>query len=301
MVEKIQLAKEKLMSFKIITDSAANLTDEQIKEYDVEILSLKYIIDGKEYDSYVKGEKTDFSEVYRLLREKEMITTSLASREICDNVIKPVLEKGEDVLVLAFSSGLSGTYQNIVLAAEDYKEIYPDRKIIVVDTLCASMGQGMAVHYAAKLKKEGKTIEEVAEWVEENKKHICHIFTIDDLFFLKRGGRLSGTSAIVGSLLGIKPLLHTADDGKLYVTGKVRGRNATLEHLINSVGEKGIDVENQDIFIVHGDCEDEAQKIADEVKKRYNVKNIVINMLDPVIAAHSGPGTLAIFFIGKER
>ena len=289
------------MSFKIITDSAANLTDEQIKEYDVEILSLKYIIDGKEYDSYVKGEKTDFSEVYRLLREKEMITTSLASREICDNVIKPVLEKGEDVLVLAFSSGLSGTYQNIVLAAEDYKEIYPDRKIIVVDTLCASMGQGMAVHYAAKLKKEGKTIEEVAEWVEENKKHICHIFTIDDLFFLKRGGRLSGTSAIVGSLLGIKPLLHTADDGKLYVTGKVRGRNATLEHLINSVGEKGIDVENQDIFIVHGDCEDEAQKIADEVKKRYNVKNIVINMLDPVIAAHSGPGTLAIFFIGKER
>ena len=289
------------MSFKIITDSAANLTDEQIKEYDVEILSLKYIIDGKEYDSYIKGEKTDFSEVYRLLREKAMITTSLASREVCDNVIKPVLESGEDVLVLAFSSGLSGTYQNIKLAAEDYREIYPERKIIVVDTLCAAMGEGLAVHYAVKLKNEGKTIEEVAEWVEENKKYICHIFTIDDLFFLKRGGRLSGTSAVVGSLLGIKPLLHAAEDGKLYVTGKVRGRNATLEHLINSVGEKGIDVENQEIFIVHGDCEDEAIKIGEEVKKRFNVKNVVINMLDPVIAAHAGPGTLAIFFIGKER
>lgn len=289
------------MSFKIITDSAANLTDEQIKQYDVEILSLKYIVDGKEYDSYVKGEKTDYSEVYRLLREKAMITTSLASREECDKVIKPVLENGEDVLVLAFSSGLSGTCQNIMLAAEDYREIFPERKIIVVDTLCASMGQGMAVHYAWKLKEEGKSMEEVALWLEENKKHICHIFTIDDLFFLKRGGRLSGTSAIVGSLLGIKPLLHTADDGKLYVTGKVRGRAATLEHLINSVGEKGIDVENQDIFIVHGDCENEAIKIGEEVKKRYNVKNIVYNMLDPVIAAHAGPGTLAIFFIGKER
>ena len=289
------------MSFKIITDSAANLTDEQIKQYDVEILSLKYIVDGKEYDSYVKGEKTDYSEVYRLLREKAMITTSLASREECDKVIKPVLENGEDALVLAFSSGLSGTCQNIMLAAEDYREIFPERKIIVVDTLCASMGQGMAVHYAWKLKEEGKSMEEVAQWLEENKKHICHIFTIDDLFFLKRGGRLSGTSAIVGSLLGIKPLLHTADDGKLYVTGKVRGRAATLEHLINSVGEKGIDVENQDIFIVHGDCENEAIKIGEEVKKRYNVKNIVYNMLDPVIAAHAGPGTLAIFFIGKER
>lgn len=289
------------MSFKIVTDSAANLTDEQIKDYNVEILSLKYIIDGKEYDSYVKGKKTDYSSVYRLLREKAMITTSLASREVCDKVIKPILENGEDVLVLAFSSGLSGTYQNIKLAANDYTELFPERKIIVVDTLCASMGQGMAVHYAAKLKNEGKTIEEVAQWVEENKKYICHIFTIDDLFFLKRGGRLSGTSAVFGTLLGIKPLLHAAEDGKLYVTGKARGRAATLEHLITSAGERGTDIENQVVFIVHGDCEDEAIKIGEEIKKRYKVKNIVYNMLDPVIAAHAGPGTLAVFFMGKER
>lgn len=289
------------MGYKIVTDSAANLTDKQIEDYGVEILSLKYIIDGKEYDSYIKGEKTDYSYVYKLLREKAMITTSLASREDCDKVIKPILESGEDALVLAFSSGLSGTCQNIMLATEDYRELFPERKIIVVDTLCASMGQGMAVHYAAKLKNEGKSIEEVAQWVEDNKKHICHIFTIDDLFFLKRGGRLSGTSAVFGTLLGIKPLLHAAEDGKLYVTGKARGRAATLEHLINSVGERGIDVENQDIFIVHGDCEDEAKKIGDEVKKRYKVKNIVYNMLDPVIAAHAGPGTLAIFFLGTER
>lgn len=289
------------MSFRIVTDSAADLTDEQIKEYDVDIISLKYMIDGKEYDSYIKGQKTDYSNVYRLLREKAMITTSLASRGQCDDVILPILENGEDVLVLSFSSGLSGTYRNICLAAEDYREMFPDRKIIVVDTLCASMGQGMAVHYAAKLRREGKSIEETAQWVEDNKKHICHIFTLDDLFFLKRSGRLSGTSAVMGTLLGIKPLLHTADDGKLYVTGKVRGRAATIEHLVNSLGERGIDIENQDIFIVHGDCEAEAVKMGEEIKKRYNVKRIVYNMLNPVIVAHSGPGTLAVFFLGTER
>lgn len=289
------------MSYKIITDSCANLTDKQIKDYGVEIISLKYYIEGKEFESYIKGEKTDYAETYRLLREKAMITTSLVSREDCDKVIKPVLESGEDVLIIAFSSGLSGTYQNIKLAAEDYKELYPERKIMVVDTLCAALGEGMAVHYAVKLKNEGKTMEEVAQWLEDNKLSICHIFTIDDLFFLKRGGRLSGTSAVFGTLLGIKPLLHMADDGKLYVTGKARGRSATLEYLINSVGEKGIDVKNQDIFIVHGDCEADAKYIEKEIKKRYSVKNVVYNMIDPVIAAHAGPGTLAVFFIGSER
>ena len=289
------------MSYKIITDSAANLTDEQIRDFDTEIISLKYNIDGKDYDSYIKGVKTDFSPVYKLLREKAMITTSLANRGDCDKVILPVLESGEDVLVLAFSSGLSGTCQNIKLAAEDYKEMFPDRKIFVVDSLCASMGQGLLVYYVSKLKAEGKSIEEAAEWAENNKLSIAHIFTIDDLFFLKRGGRLSGTSAVVGSLLGIKPLLHMADDGKLYVTGKVRGRRATLEHLAKSLGEKGINVKDQEIFIVHGDCLDDAKTLGKMILDRYKVKGITYNILDPVIAAHAGPGTLAVFFIGKER
>lgn len=289
------------MGYRIITDSCANLTDKQITDYGVEIISLKYNINGTDYDSYIKGVPTNLKEAYALLREKAHITTTLVSREACDKVIKPVLEAGDDALVLAFSSGLSGTCQNIMTAAEDYREEYPDRKIIVVDTLCASLGEGMAVHYAVKLKNEGKSIEEVAEWVENNKLNICHIFTIDDLFFLKRGGRLSGSSAVVGTLLGIKPLLHTADDGKLYVTGKVRGRKASIEYLINSVGERAIDVANQDIFIVHGDCEDEAEFIESEIKKRYNVKNTVINCIDPVIGSHSGPGTLAVFFMGEKR
>ena len=290
------------MSYKIITDSCANLTDAQIEEYGVEIMSLKYRMGEKDYDSYIKDEKTDFSVVYENLRNKEKITTSLASREDCDKVIKPVLESGEDALVLSFSSGLSGTYQNVRLAAEDYSEMFPDRKIIVVDTLCASMGQGLLVHYAVKLKKEGKSMEEVAEWVESNKLSIVHKFTIDDLFFLKRGGRISATSAVMGAALGIKPMLHMADDGKLYVVSKVRGRKAAIGGLADSLENNAIDIKNQDaVYIVHGDCEADAKTLADIVKKRYGVKNFVINCLDPVIVSHSGPGTLAIFYLGKER
>ncbi len=289
------------MSFKIVTDSCANLKGEQIKDFDIKVLSLQYNMDGKSYDSYIEGKEPDFTDAYKFLRQKGKVTTSLVGRDECDRVIIPLLQSGQDVLVLAFSSGLSGTYQNIVNSCEDYREAFPDRKIIVVDTLAAAMGQGLIVYYAVQLQKQGKSIDEVSQWVEENKLSVCHIFTIDDLFFLKRGGRLSGTSAVVGSLMGIKPLMHTANDGKLYVTGKARGRKAAIEHLINSVGEKGEKLKEQIIFITHGDCYEDAKFIAAAVKTRFEVKDVVVNCLDPVIASHSGPGTLAIFFIGKER
>lgn len=289
------------MGYKIVTDSCANLTDQQIIKYDVEVVSLKYNMNGFEYDSYIKGEKINYAPVYKYLREKGKITTSLVDRNACDKTILPLLEEGTDVLILAFSSGLSGTYQNIFNTVEDYKEMFPERKIIVCDTLCASMGEGMLVHYAADLKAKGKTIEEVAEWVEENKPYVCHIFTLDDLFFLKRGGRLSGSGAVLGSLMNIKPLMHMAEDGKLYVTGKARGRKAAMEHLVNSLAVKGKDIKDQEIFIVHGDCEADAVVVGNEIMKRYGVRKIVYNCLDPVIASHAGPGTLAVFFMAKER
>lgn len=289
------------MGYKIVTDSCANLTDKQIEDYGLEIISLRYYIEDKPYDSYIKGQKIDYSTAYSILRNKGKITTSLANRDDCDKVILPLLEKGEDVLVLAFSSGLSGTCQNIINSVEDYKEMFPEREIRVVDTLAASMGEGLLVHYAVKLKNEGKSLNEVADWVEQNRLRLCHVFTLDDLFFLKRGGRLSGTGAVVGSLMNIKPLMHVANDGKLYVTGKARGRKAAIKHLIDSLAEKGEELENQDVFIVHGDCEDEAKIIGEEVKKRYNVKSITYNCLDPVIVSHSGPGTFAVFFLGNER
>ncbi len=289
------------MSFKIVTDSCANLTDKQIEEYGVEIISLNYYIRGKEYVSYEKNVPTNYEETYTLLREKEQITTSLVTNEQCTNVLRPILEAGEDVLVLAFSSGLSGSYQNIVNTVEDLKEEFPERKMVVVDTLAASLGEGLIVHYAVKLKNEGKSIDEIAEWVENNKLSICHIFTLSDLFFLKRGGRLSGASAVFGSILNIKPMLHCANDGKLYVTGKERGRKASMNALVESIAEKAIDIQNQTVFIVHGDCEEDAISLSNEIKNRYGVKEIVYNYIDPVIAAHAGPGTLAVFFIGKER
>lgn len=289
------------MGYKIITDSCANLTDKQIADYGIEIISLNYYIKGKEYNSYVKGRPTEYDETYRLLREKEQITTSLVTNEQCTNVIRPILESGEDVLVLAFSSGLSGSYQNIYNTLEDLREDFPDRKMMVVDTLAASMGEGLLVHYAVKLKEEGKSLEEVAKWVEDNRLSLCHIFTLSDLFFLKRGGRLSGAGAVFGSILNIKPMLHVSDDGKLYVTGKQRGRKASMEALLDSIGEKATNIENQIVFLVHGDCENDAKYLSDEIKKRYGVKEVVYNYIDPVIAAHAGPETLAIFFIGNKR
>lgn len=289
------------MSYKIVTDSAANLTKQQIKDYDVDIMSMTYNVKGKEYLSYIPEAEIDFGEAYRLLREKEHITTALIGRDQCDKVIRPLLQKGEDVLVLCFSSGLSGSYQNICNACDDYREEFPQRKIIVIDTLCASMGQGLLVHYAAALKKEGMDIDELADWATEKRKEICHIFTLDDLFFLKRGGRLSGSGAVLGTLLNIKPMLHMAQDGKLYVTGKVRGRRAAIEKLADSLGEKGIKPSEQTVFIVHGDCEEDAEILEDLIRKRYGIKTVIKNCLDPVIASHSGPGTLAIFYIGTER
>ena len=289
------------MSYKIVTDACANLTASQIEEYGVGVLPLRYYIDEEEFVSYSRDDAAVYTNFYGRLREKAKITTSLVTREACDQVIEPILSSGEDVLVLSFSSGLSGTYQNICAAAEDYRETYPDRKIMVVDTLCAALGEGLAVHYAVKRQKAGKSMEEVADWVENNKLKICHIFTIDDLFFLKRGGRLSGTGAVFGTLLGIKPLLHTADDGKLYVTGKTRGRKASLDFLIDSLGKQGLDMRGQDIFIVHGDCEEDAIYVKEAIRRRYPVKSVMYHYLNPVIAAHSGPGTLAVFFLGKER
>lgn len=288
------------MDYRIITDSCSGLTDEQISLYGVNIISLKYFIDGKEYDSYTPGIPTRNEKIFKKLREKERVTTSLASREECDRVMRPLLESNKDVLIIAFSSGLSGMYQNLRNICSDYKEEFPERRIILIDSLCGSLGQGLAVHYAAGLKAQGKTIDEVAAWLEENKRHICHRFTIDDLFFLNRGGRLSGSGAVVGTLLGIKPVLHAADDGKIYICGKERGRKAAVNALIEAVG-KGRSIGDQTVFISHGDCKDEADYIACEVMRRYGVKSVTVNCIDPVMGAHCGPGALAVFYFGDER
>lgn len=289
------------MTFSLITDSAANLTTQLIKANDIKVVSLSYNVGGKEYLGYIEGEETDYKAFYEMLRSKEKVQTSLVNYETCKNAIKKELDGGNDVLYVSFSSALSGSYLVAKNVAEDLQEEYTDRKIIVIDSLCASFGQGLLMYYVAKKRNEGLSIEEAAKWVEDNKLNLVHLFTVDDLFFLKRGGRLSGSTALVGSLLNIKPLLHVDNQGKLVMTGKVRGRRVSLDAMIQRMGEVGTDLSSQHIFIGHGDCIEDAEYVEKQVKKLYKVKNVTINYIDSVIAAHSGPGTLAIFFMGTER
>lgn len=289
------------MSFTIITDSGANLTSKQIKDFGVKIVSLTYNVGDKEYLSYVPGEETDYKAFYDMLRNKEHIKTSLVSYDRVEAALKTEFESGNDVLYIAFSSALSGSYLVAKNCIDDLAEVYPDRKAVIVDSLCASMGQGLLVKYAVDKQKEGLSLEDVANWLEDNKLNLVHLFTVDDLFFLKRGGRLSGTVAVVGTILNIKPLLHVSDEGKLISYGKTRGRRVSIDELVTRMGKIGTDLKNQDIFISHGDCIDDAEYMAKSIKEKYAVKSVTINYVDQVIGSHSGPGTLALFFMGKER
>lgn len=289
------------MSFKIVTDSCANLTAAQIKKYDIKVVSLTYTVGDTEYLGYVEGEETDYKAFYDMLRNKEHVKTSLVSYDRVEAALRETLDKGQDLLYLVFSSALSGTCQIVKNCVADLAEEYPDRKVIVVDTLCASMGQGLLVKYAADKREEGLSLTKTAEWVEANKLNLVHLFTVDDLFFLKRGGRLSGGAAVVGTLLGIKPLLHVNDEGKLVSYGKVRGRKTALDQLVARMGETGIDLAAQEVFVSHGDCLEDAEYVAEEIKRLYGVKSVTLNFIDQVIGSHSGPGTLAIFYIGTER
>ena len=289
------------MSFSIITDSCANLTNELIKKFDIRVVPLTYNVNGVEYLGYIEGEEFDYKAYYQMLRNKVHVKTSLVSYERVESALKAELEKGNDVLYLAFSSALSGSCQVARTCVADISESYPERKIILVDTLQASMGQGLMVKYAVDKRNEGLSLEETAAWLEDKKQNFVSLFTVDDLFFLKRGGRLSGTVAVVGTILNIKPLLHVSDEGKLVSTGTIRGRAKSVDALINRMGELGVDLENQDIYMVHGDCLEEAEAVAEKIKERYKVKSVTINYVDQVISSHSGPGTLAIFFMGSER
>ena len=236
-----------------------------------------------------------------MMRRKEMITTSLVDPARFSELFSSILESGKDVLYIGFDSALSGTYQSSVIAAEDMREKYPERKIITVDSLCASVGQGLLVYYAAKLKEEGKPMEEVAEWALENRLNVCHWFTCDDLFFLKRGGRVSAATAVVGSLLQVKPVMHVSDAGKLEVVTKARGRKQAMHALVNAMEKTVKDPQKQLVMVAHGDCPEDAEYVMKLVREKFTVKESIIHYLDPVIGAHAGPGTLALFFMGTAR
>ena len=289
------------MPFVLLTDSSADLSAELVRDLDIQVLPLSFTIHNKNYYNYPDNRDMNPHEFYIRLRHGEVATTSAMNVAQYTEVMEPFLQQGLDVLILAFSSGLSSTYQSSRLAAEEKKKKYPQRKIFTVDTLCASMGQGLLVYLAARKRQGGASIEEVRDWTETRKLSICHQFTVDDLHFLKRGGRISGATALMGTMLNIKPVLHVDGTGRLVNIGKARGRQAALKALMDKMEQTAIDPHSQTVFISHGDCPEDAQTLAQMVRERFGVREIVINYIGPVIGAHSGPGTLALFYIGTER
>ena len=289
------------MGYEIVTDSSADLTDELLQEYGIHIVSLSFRVGGEEFPCYVQGQKTDYKQFYDRMRKGEMVDTSLIDMSTCRDIFEGILKRGNDVLYIGFSSALSGSYNAGAMVAESLRGAYPERRIATIDSLSASMGEGLLVYYAAEQRRDGKSMDEVSDWLIENRLHLCHWFTVDDLFHLKRGGRISAATALVGTMLGVKPVLHVDDEGKLVAVGKVRGRRKSLETLVDEMEKTCTNPTEQLVFISHGDCVEDAQHVERLVRERLKVKDVQINYVDPVIGAHSGPGTVALFFLGVQR
>lgn len=282
----------------ITVNSTVDLPKEWLEERHIPVIPLKYTIDGETY----KGmEGLSSKEFFQKLREGKMAVTSQVNPEEAKEALEAFLKEGKDILHLAFSSGLSGTYNSMRIAAEELEEEYPERKVIVIDTLCACLGEGLLLYYALKRKGEGKSIEEVAQWAEENKLHVCHNVAIDDLNHLQRGGRVSKTTAILGTMVQVKPIIHMDDKGLLQVIGKERGRKKALNKIVDMAVEQARGWENDIIMITHGDCAEDAEYVAELVRKKMGIVNILVNNIGEVIGSHTGPGVVAVFCMGSKR
>lgn len=286
------------MDFQIITDSCCDFPTPMYGQ-----LGLTFVPLTVEFRGNTSDDRNDdtLKDMYQGLRAGEVAKTSAVNPSRWSQAMEKALAAGKDVLVLAFSSGLSTTYQSAVIAAQELTEEYPDRKIQVIDTLCASMGQGLLVWYACKKRDEGLSLDEVAQWVLDNRLHLCHWFTVDDLMYLKRGGRISAATALVGTMLQIKPLLHVDDEGHLINMTKTRGRKAAIDAMVKKAQELGAGYDNSTMFISHGDCLSDAEYLSRQLKEKCGVKDVVISYVGAVIGSHSGPGTLALFFLGSHR
>ena len=286
------------MSYRIITDSACDLPEAMYAELGLSMIPLTLNFQGKEH--------TDLSEafikrLYESMRQGETASTSAVNPDSWSNVIEPVLAAGEDALVLVFSSGLSTTYQSACMAAQELREEYPQRTIEIVDTLAASAGGGLMTYLAVEKKKAGATLAENAAYLRELVPHHCIWFTVDDLEYLKRGGRISPLAAMAGGMLGIKPILQMDDEGHLVKVSTVRGRKKAIEALAEKYGALSLQEKDTPVFISHAQCEAEARQLGDLLEQRYGAKVTMYAKVGPVIGAHAGPGTIALFFIGQHR
>lgn len=288
-----------MSNYVICTDSACDISEELLKQWGVPYISLKFRFEGeeKEYSNYDMQTKA----FYDKMREGGIAKTSAINFEEFSQFFKGILNAGNDVLYLAFSSGLSTTYNSAKLAAEELKEEFPEQRVVVVDTLAASAGQGLLLYLALEKQNSGADIVDVADYINSLIPKLCHWFTVDDLVYLKRGGRVSPAVALVGTVLGIKPVLHVDNEGHLISKSKVRGRKAALSTLADKFGELAENTSDENVFISQADCMDDAKNLAETLNSRYGAKVKIITDIGPVIGAHAGPGTIAVFFIGKER
>ena len=287
-------------NFKIITDSTSDLPMSYIQEHNLGLLYLSCMFEGVMYN---REQELDYKMFYDHVRHGSLPTTSQVNPEQAKEAFTEYLEESNNLLYIAFSSGLSGTYNSGRLAAEEIMDVNPDCNIIVIDSLCASLGEGLLVHKAVMMKAEGKSMEETADWVIDHRLNLVHAFTVDDLNHLYRGGRVSKTAAFFGTLANIKPIMHVDDVGHLIPLYKVRGRKKSLHSLVDYMEEHmgSYKTKNDTVFISHGDALEDALIVKEDVESRFGVKTFLIDMVGPVIGSHSGPGTMALFFLGETR
>lgn len=287
--------------FCIVTESTADLTPELIDRFKITVIPMRFSFGDKEYYNYPNNRELSSEDFYQKLREGHVSTTTAINMSQFEEAFLPILERGEDILYLGFSSGLSSTYGTAVVVSEQLKEQYPLRKIVVIDTLAASMGEGLLACLAAIQKQNGACLTEVADWVRAHILKLCHWFTVDDLMYLYRGGRVNALAAHVGTAFGIKPILHVDNEGHLIPAAKVRGRKQSIEALADKIGELGTDVSEQIIFIGHAEAADAAQMLADMINSRFSPKEIQIASIGPVVGSHTGPGLVSVYFMGTSR
>ena len=282
----------------ISTDSTADLPDDYVKQHNITVHPLYYVLDDFQYGGERMIPKHEF---YQRMRDGAIATTCASNPDVVSTLFTREVEAGYDVLHIGFSSALSSSYNNAAVVSREVMEAHPEAKITVIDSLAASLGQGLLVHYAVKLKEEGKSLEEVAEWVENNKLHICHQFTVEDLKYLYRGGRISKSVAILGTLINVKPVLHVDNEGRLVPMSNVRGRKKSLNTLVANMAAQIGDWKNEIVSIGHGDSLEDAEYVRDKVKEQFGIESFIVDYISPTIGAHSGPGTIALFHLGESR
>ncbi len=287
--------------YMIITDSTCDLSPKLVNEMEIEVIPMEFLIGDDTYHNYPDEREISSHDFYDRLRGGETSVTNQITPMVLTDILEPVLQSGKDILYIVFSSGLSATFNNALQTTQELQKKYPERKVYAVDSRSASSGEGLLVYHAAQKRREGLSIDELRNWVTENRGSLAHWFTVDDLNHLKRGGRVSGAAALVGTVLGIKPVLHVDNEGHLIPVEKVRGRRQSLDALVEHMARTAVKPESQVIFIGQGDSLEDAEYVAQQVKERFGVKRVEINSIGPVVGSHTGPGIIALFYLGKNR